>query len=352
MKKLNKIIKGGLLALVLSPIALETSLINASEVETYDLPGTGDRPQDPDNGNGENTPSDPGNGENTPSDPGNGDNNNGGNGGSQNPEVPEPVVTVSYDYTTQAIQNLIIKESEVNDVLSIAEVEITETENTFTNDVISNTTTIKLTPTLVSPITTSGVQTVVYTDAEGKSNQTWTINVNVVSEDTIINNARTLAFNIANPDVTITQAEALAINSYDELISLCGVSAQDTDGNNLTVVLPKQVGAIDVRSGKIGTHKVEFGTPNVAREIVSDVPFIVSANVTVTDSGLSESIPSKEGLVPLDSLRGDASNPKSSSGVYGTNSGVATGSNNNILPLTVGIGLGTIALVFVNKKRN
>ncbi len=353
----NKIIKASLFTLALSPIATNFVPMSASELSTKDLPSTDNHPQEPTPQPPVVEPEEPSTPEPTPpSEP-------------NEPEVPneppvwQPEVSIKTSYTANSFDSLVVKQSEVSNVLALAEVTITKTEQTFTEGVLTNEVTTNFTPKLTNTIEGLGVKTVTYTDSEGLSGQEWTFSVNVVPDTALVNSARTLSFNISNPTISLTQAEAIALPDYGKLIELCGVSATDSKGQNLTVVLPKQIGAVDVRSGKVGTHNVEFGIANYydqTRAIVSDNPFIVSAQVEVLYDGSLETTPTEEGLVDTNQLKGDASNSKVSSN--STNEQVVqsggfvtpnTGTKNNIAMLTTVMLSGTIALSLLlrNKRK-
>lgn len=356
----NKIIKASLFTLALSPIATNFVPMSASELSTKDLPSTDNRPQEPtppSQPNPSPEPEVPSTPEPTPpSEP-------------NEPEVPneppvwQPEVSVKTTYNADSFGSLVVKQGEVSNVLSLAEVTITKTEQTFTEGVLTNEVTTNVTPKLTNTIEGLGVKTVTYTDSEGLSGQEWTFSVNVVPDTALVNSARTLSFNIDNPTISLTQAEAIALPDYGKLIELCGVSATDSQGQDLTVVLPKQIGAVDVRSGKVGTHNVEFGIANYynqTRNIVSDNPFIVSAQVEVLYDGSLETTPTEDGLVDKNELKGDSSNTKVSSNT--TNEQVVqnggyvtprTGIKNNIAMLTTVMLSGTIALSLLlrNKRK-
>lgn len=354
MKKENtsKFIKTGLVALAVTPALtnlLETSA-NELDFRTTNIPGVGDRPEENEPVNPDPqppvTPEPPEQQPPTTPEPPE----------QQPPVTPEPpqqpVVEFKYVFEGTSNDAVIVKQSEVGNILSLANVKIQKTTTTLTDGAPTETVTEEATPILVGSVDNSlGVKTVTFTADDPVCTDQWTFTVNVVNENALIDSTRSLMFNINKSDVTLTQSQSQAIADPNEFITLCEVSAFDANGNELTVTLPTQEGAANVRAGIVGTHRVEFGVEKTAlkaRTIVSQNPFIVAASVTVTDEGLVENTPTQDGLVDRNQLLGyDSAKMKSST----STSTVSTGTTNNLFVILTSLVVAALSLTFI-KKRN
>ena len=305
----SKIIKGSLFALALSPIATNFVPMSASELAPKDLPGVDGRPEEPEvPSTPEPTPP------TTPEEPVQ----------PEEPEVPstpeptppskptpqppvyEPTITQEVSYTSTSNEAIVVKQGEVGNVLGLANINIVKTTTTKEDGVVVGTTTENVNPVLVGSVDSSlGVKTITYTTT-GTDKQ-WTFTANVVSDNAVVSQDRGVYINVGKPKVSLTQTQALAMTSYDEFVELHNVSAGDANGNYQIVVLPKQVGAVDVRAGKVGTHTIEFG---IAKDYsLTKNVFIATAECEVVEDGsnVNDSI-TDEGLKDNSQLKGETGN--------------------------------------------
>lgn len=304
----SKIIKGSLFALALSPIATNFVPMNASELATKDLPNVDGRPDDqeppvvdptppttPEQPEQPEVPEVPSTPEPTPpSEP------------TPQPPVYEPTITQEVSFKATSNEAIVVKQGEVGNVLGLANINIVKTTTTKEDGVAVSTTEENVSPTLVGTVDSSlGVKTVTYTTT-GTDKQ-WTFKINVVDNNAVVSQDRGLYINVGKPKVTLTQTQALAMTSYDEFVELHDVSAGDANGNSQIVVLPKQIGAIDVRAGKVGTHTIDFGiakTYSLTRDVFKAT---AECEVIADGSNVDESI-TDEGLKDNSELKGETGN--------------------------------------------
>lgn len=368
----TKLIKQSLLALTLLPIGAMSIIENdASEVSTYDLPGIDQRPEQPEPPKPEpEKPVEP----TPPTQP-----------ETPSPEVPEekpdvkpeppkpappvhvPTIKqeVTYDGTSTS-PNIIIKQSEIgSDLVGLAGLSVSKTTKTFSDGVLTDTDTSDVTPIIKNqPTNQIGVQTITY-GTEG-TDKTWTFNVNVVDDTTIISQDRYLGMQIAKPEITLTQSQAQKLKTVDDFIATNGVTAFDASGATQTVSMPKQVGAMDVFAGKVGTHTVEYG---IAKQYNTrgTGAFTATATITVVED---PKVPTPinpdaivDGLVDKEQLKDENGNQVAKveqhqedkvvqqGGTYQPKSSVQTGIATTSIALTAVIGISVLGLLFMKKNK-
>ena len=334
----EKLVKGSLVALAIAPVVTNVIPASADEVVSYDLPGIDGRPEEtpevpqppvvepeqpsvPEKPEQPEVPSVP----DTPSEP----------TPDPAPPVYVPEITSEVTYNATSYEDVIVKQSEVNNVLALANINITKTTVTKEYGVPVSSIQEVVSPVLVGSVdNTLGVKEVVYTTA-GSTN-TWSFNVNVVSDNAVVSADRGLAINIDNPSVKITQSQAQAMTKVEDFINLNKVSGVNAKGQTQTIAIPNQQAVLDVANGVVGVHTIQYGIDSTSTLDTRD-KFIATATIEVEyEEQVDETVDGQvDGTVNASQLKGEVGNQNTkgssnqenevlqTSGYYTPNTGVS-----------------------------
>lgn len=338
-KTKEKLVKGSLVALAIAPAVTNVIPASADEVVTFDLPGIDGRPEEKPE-----VPQPPVVEPEQPSVP------------EEKPEVPQPPVvepeqpsvpevpappvyvpeiTSEVTYNATSYENVIVKQSEVNNVLALANINITKTTVTKEDGVPVSSIEEVVSPVLVGSVdNTLGVKEVVYT-TNGSSN-TWSFNINVVKDSAVVSADRGLAINIDNPSVKITQSQAQAMTKVEDFINLNQVSGVNAQGEAQIIAIPNQQAVLDVVNGVVGVHTIQYGIDSTST-LDARNKFIAAATIEVEyEEEVDETVDGQvDGTVDASQLKGETGNQSTkgsstqenevlqTSGYYTPNTGVS-----------------------------
>lgn len=310
----EKLVKGSLVALAITPAITNIIPASADEVVAFDLPGIdGSKPEEP---TPEPTPpvTEPEKPAPTPEEPDNG----GGSGDTSKPPVNEPEqpappvyvpeITSEITYNATSYENVIVKQSEVSNVLALTNINITKTTVTKEDGVPVSSIQEVVSPVLVGSVdNTLGVKEVVYTTA-GSTN-TWSFNINVVKDSAVVSADRGLAINVDNPSVKISQSQAQAMNKVEDFINLNQVSGVNAKGQTQVIAIPNQQAVLDVVNGVVGVHTIQYGIDSTST-LDARNKFIATATIEVE---YEESVDETQGgvvngTVDASQLKGETGN--------------------------------------------
>ena len=197
----------------------------------------------------------------------------------EKPSEKPPVKPIEkYEYETIVSNNDIIlnlKDVNLSDLFEVANVNITQTKKTLINDTVVKVENIipeiKIKQEIIPFISQ---QQLIFNLSN--SNKDYIINVNVVSDDYILNEEKSYGMLLKNKEVKITQKEAKKIKNKIDLINLHQISAINVKNE------PQEIGILEggninqINQGIVGEYEVKYGILNKTK-----TPFLVKAKIIV-----------------------------------------------------------------------
>ena len=197
----------------------------------------------------------------------------------EKPEEKPPVKPIEkYEYETIVTNNDIIlnlKDVNLSDLFQLANVNITQTKKTLINDEVVKVENIipkiKVKQEIIPVISK---QQLIFNLSN--SNKDYIINVNVVSDDYILNEEKSHGMLLKNKKVKITQKEAKKIKTKIDLINLHQISAINVKNEPQEIGILEEGNINQINQGIVGEYEVKYG-------ILSKIktPFLVNAKIIV-----------------------------------------------------------------------
>lgn len=264
---------------------------------------------------------------------------------------PQPVITHDYLFNSTH-QNIMVKESEVGNVdyLQLAKATILKTTITKSDGVVTNTKTEPVTP-VVTNSTVQAKSGQYFVEFNGTGNDLLPnpgkVIVTVVPNNTVIDDDRALGILINNPQISITASEAQKITSGEELVKLNGVVAFN-NASYETVAVINNESLLSINSGKPGVYTIKYG---ILRGRAN--PLVAEASIEVkAEPGVTEQNPTPIPGVEESKVAGRTGNAQivENSGST-TNKGVRTSANSIVLATTLTLFASIVTLITI-KRRN